>query len=633
MKRIIVFSRIAICLMFISATNTFSQTTILDETFDTDGKVTTSIGLFNDVATEIIMQPDGKILVAGTREENFGGSQHDFAIARYKADGIIDSTFGVNGIVITDFITSDDSLTSLILQSDGKILAAGKTNLSSKDIAIARYNPDGTLDISFDGDGLIVTDFGYDEAANSIALQADGKIIVAGYLSDGVTIDFLVARFNTDGSIDLTFSVDGFTQTDFGQNDFANAVAIQSDGKIVVAGSASTSAGTSIDIAISRYEVNGTLDSGFGTSGKTVTPFVVPTIANAMKIQTDGKIVIVATLFDGTDSYLVIGRYLTNGTLDNSFDSNGLIINDFGYAKCSGNSLELQSDGKIIAVGHTWTGSQNEFAVARYLTNGAPDPEFDSDGTFSNSFNTNNSVAYSVTIQSDGKIVVAGKNQSDAGDDEFAIARYNGCEESTTLSQSFCETIEINGDVFDSTGIYVQTFTNTLGCDSNLVLILTKNNSPNLTVTQSGGTLSADSLGVWFQWLDCDNAYAEIPGAFYIDFTPIADGNYAVIVTNLFCSDTSACFNITGVGLDKINLENQFSITPNPSAGNFAIQSKNEVTNASIKISDLSGKLIYYQENLAGTNFQIDLSNQPAGIYFLELIEEGVIHRIKVVKH
>jgi len=140
-------------------------------------------------------------------------------------------------------------------------------------------------------------------------------------------------------------------------------------------------------------------------------------------------------------------------------------------------------------------------------------------------------------------------------------------------------------------------------------------------------------LGAWFQWLDCDNANAEISGAYFVAFTPAVDGNYAVIVTNLFCSDTSACFNIIGVGLDENNSENQISAAPNPTTGNFIIQSEHEIANATLKICDVSAKIIYYKENLSGTNFQIDLSNQPAGIYFLELNEDGIKQRIKIVKN
>ena len=209
----------------------------LDNTFGSGGKVETVVGTLDAYANAIALQSDGKIVVGGYT--NDGGTVDSFAVVRYNSDGTLDSTFGSGGKVVTGIGSTDDKAQSMVLQTDGKIVMAGYSNNGSNtDVAVVRYNSDGTLDNTFDGDGKVTTAIGSsDEQANSVTLQPDGKIVVAGYTYNGSTNDFAVVRYNSDGTLDNTFDMDGKAILSIaGIGIKGKSVAMQSDGKIVVAG-------------------------------------------------------------------------------------------------------------------------------------------------------------------------------------------------------------------------------------------------------------------------------------------------------------------------------------------------------------------------------------------------------------
>ena len=217
----------------------FNSDGSLDTSFDTDGKTTTDIGSSSyDAAVAVISQPGGKIVVAGE-------SAGDIAIVRYNTDGSLDTSFDTDGKVVTALSTNSfDILGTVALQSDGKIVVAGESQRgrygSGRGIVVARYQPGGSLDTTFDGDGIATDDASligsYNRSRSSVAVQSDGKIVVAG--TSGEYGDFAIVRYNADGSLDTSFDTDGKTTTDIGTStvDSASSVAIQSDGKIVVAG-------------------------------------------------------------------------------------------------------------------------------------------------------------------------------------------------------------------------------------------------------------------------------------------------------------------------------------------------------------------------------------------------------------
>ncbi|MEE9294854.1 MAG: delta-60 repeat domain-containing protein, partial [Phycisphaerae bacterium] len=248
--------------------------------------------------------------------------------------GTLDPTFGDGGLVTTDFLGSsrDVGRDVVAIQADGKIVVVGQTSdAGGSDFAVARYNADGSLDASFDGDGKLTTDFaGAGDIANSVAIQADGKIVVAGRASiSGPDFDFAVARYNADGSLDTSFDGDGKLTTDFaGSTDLALSVAIQADGKIVVAGQASTF-GTG-SFAVARYNADGTLDAGFDGDGKLTTDFAGRgEVAKSVAIQADGKIVAAGETFTDTGFVFALARYNADGSLDASFDGDGKLTTDF----------------------------------------------------------------------------------------------------------------------------------------------------------------------------------------------------------------------------------------------------------------------------------------------------------------
>jgi len=272
----------------------------LDTTFDSDGKVVINLGSY-DVIKSIAILDNGKILVGGHSNKNF-------TLLRYESNGSLDPTFGSNGKVITDF-GGQDFIHSIIILNSGKFIAAGSTDNDgglSHDFALARYNADGSIDTSFGNSGKVVTDFGTtSDSGESLAIQDDGKIILAGK----TRYDFALARYNADGSLDTTFGSDGKVTTDFnGNDDSAYSVAIQNSGNIVAVGTDSS------NFAVARYSPeDGNLDTTFGTNGKLTTDFNGGyDRALSIAIQGDGNIVVTGKAENSSGAYysgFALARY------------------------------------------------------------------------------------------------------------------------------------------------------------------------------------------------------------------------------------------------------------------------------------------------------------------------------------
>ncbi len=400
----------------------------LDKTFNGNGKQTERISSADHNPNTVAIQKDGKIVVEG---DTYNGSNNDFAVARYNADGSRDNTFATFGNLKTDFGSTDDYANSLAIQSDGKILVEGYsytyTNTDAKSaFVIARYNANGSLDKTFDGDGKL-TGFlrqGY-TIYNSMAVQTDGKVVVAGYAWNGSNNDFAMARYNTDGSLDNTFSSDGKQTTSFGANDYANSVVIQNDGKIVAAG---YTISDNSSFALARYNTDGSLDNTFSGDGKQTTRFSPSSdnFANSVALQSNGKIIVAGYTNTGAGSNndIAVARYNSNGSLDNTFSSDGKQTTDISSSDDFGNSVAIQTNGKIVVAGRTWNGTNSDFALVRYNNDGNLDYTFDSDGKQTTDFGFSEDYANSIALQPDGKIVVAGHN-GDFTMYKIAIARYN----------------------------------------------------------------------------------------------------------------------------------------------------------------------------------------------------------------
>ncbi|MGM9488344.1 hypothetical protein [Ideonella sp. YS5] len=410
----------------------------LDPSFGRGGLKMTDFHGGADLAHAVAVQPDGKIVVAGTTYQNNDYSHEDFAIARYTADGRLDDSFGTKGRVTTDFPGLAATPSSVVVQPDGKILVAGGAYplfVFAGNFEIARYNADGTLDAGFGNGGIVTTNFGHGSYAFGLALQPDGKIVAAGTVfvdfstDDSSNTDFGLARYNADGSPDSSFGNGGQVLTDFdGFNDDALAVLIQPDGKIVAAGSAKNPT-RYYDFALARYLPDGSLDSSFGQGGKVRTDFGVQNFdqARAAVLQPDGRIVAAgfASLAFGDTRYAA-ARYNADGTLDKSFGSKGKTRLHFGSCCERANSVLLQPDGKVVLVGFPDSeSSDSDFVLARLDTSGALDASFGKNGRVRTSFGQLNGGANGAAMQPDGKIVAVGFQATSSDKTvEFAIARY-----------------------------------------------------------------------------------------------------------------------------------------------------------------------------------------------------------------
>jgi len=400
----------------------YNEDGTLDKTFGAKGRVTTDFNNSQDITSSgqaLALQPDGKIIVAGT---SANGSDNNFAVVRYNSNGLLDSTFGTAGKVTTDFGSTLDNAYSVAVQENGKIVVAGYAydgiNIG---IALARYNSDGSLDPTLDTDGRVIINFGGSPV--SAVIQPDGKIVAAGAYDNGSNYDFGIARFNSDGSLDGTFGTAGRVFTDFGSDDIPNSVTVQPDAKIVVAGQANN--GTSYDFALARYNADGSLDLNFGSNGKVKTDISENSYdeGNSVLIQSDGKIILAGfsehTVGSGD---FTIARYNSDGTADNSFGTNG--ISKAGLSEAEAYSAALQPDGKIVLSGRVQTFSDgNDFAVVRFNDNGSLDNLFGSNGMTTTDMGNSTDLGYSIAYQNDGKIIVAGTSYTTYSN--MSLARYN----------------------------------------------------------------------------------------------------------------------------------------------------------------------------------------------------------------
>jgi uncharacterized delta-60 repeat protein len=441
----------------------------LDPSFSGDGKVTSDFGnpFTSDSAVDVLVQPDGRIVVGG-RTGGFGD------LARYLPDGSLDPSFGGDG----SGAPSGVSVAAIALQSDGKIVVAGSdTGIGTGvDFAVARFNANGSLDDgsasdstpgdSFGIGGRVTTDFGNDENARGVAIQSDGKIVVVGHrgpTNSGPNVDFAIARYNSNGSPDDgslsdstpgdAFGTAGKVTTDFaGDEDVARDVVIQPDGKILVAGSREFNGNPAF--ALARYLPTGEPDVSFDVDGRLNTAFNGNSFANAVVVQSNGKIVAAGAVTFGLDgSNFVLARYNPNGSLDTTFgaNSNGRAFIDFvPMGEDQANDLALQSDGKIVVAGFkgSFTSNNATFALARFLPNGTLDASFGTGGAVTTDFGAFpgdfSAGINGVALQSNGSIVAAGATRDNQfSSSDVVLARYVA----TSLASNPVKSLAIEGNI------------------------------------------------------------------------------------------------------------------------------------------------------------------------------------------
>ncbi len=486
-----------------------------------DGKLTTNIGPYQDAATSMTLQADGKILLAGYSVKN-GSSlnpTNDIALARYNIDGSLDNSFSSDG-KLTTATGSYSSAQNVAVQADGKILVAVLRDVN----AIVRYNSDGSLDSSFGVDGVLspAIQF-YSGFTNSMTLQADGKILLAGDRSDSSGIKFALMRYNTDGQLDSSYG-NGGTLTTAIRPPYGGvkSMALQADDKILVAGTRYNDRTSEYEFSLVRYNSDGSLDSSFSGDGMLNTPTgAFWDFATSVNLQADGKILLAGKStqksIGGSNDDFALLRYNSDGSLDSSFSEDGKLTTDFGSAvSVNGDAafgVRQQADGKILLNGYSsGGGSKSNFALARYNIDGSLDSSFSGDGKVTTDIGANTSDrANTMTLQADGKILLAGMvsySEYSSGNGDFALVRYNSDGSRDVMF----------GDIdsqLDGNPTYIGNGPVVLDADVQIndVELLTTNNFSGTTLTlqrhdaayvsdvftaKTGGTLSALTSGNFF---------------------------------------------------------------------------------------------------------------------------------------
>lgn len=381
----------------------------LDASFGSGGVITTILGSLG-AAYGVAVQPDGKIVAAGYA--NHGGN-YDFALVRYTASGALDPSFGSRGTVLTDIggSGSHDVGRSVAVQPDGKVIVVGQSN-AGPGAAVARYSVDGHLDAGFATGGILVTRIPC--IAYAVAVQPDGKIVLAGSADSGARNDIAVARFLPDGSADRGFGHAGTVLTDVrgaGGNDVARGLALQPDGRILVAGG--TDAGGGSEFVVLRYRPDGRLDPSFG-GGVVVTRVGGAGrtgVAAAVAVRPDGSVVAAgASRASSGACDFALAAYRSDGGPDGGFGTGGTVLTPVGGAgsHASASDLAVAPSGRLIAVGSAGHLDRANFAVVRYRADGTLDPAFGDRGSITTDIHGTDDRAFAVALQPDGKIVAAG---------------------------------------------------------------------------------------------------------------------------------------------------------------------------------------------------------------------------------
>jgi uncharacterized delta-60 repeat protein len=386
----------------------------LDASFAGSGKTLIGFGGVYSAAYAVAIQSDGRIVVAGVT--NDGSYNSGLALARLNTNGSLDQSFGVNGKTTTPGV---DNGSALAIQSDGKIVAAG----GSSGFELARYNTNGSLDTDFGTNGIATAFLNSSAEAHAVGIQLDGKIVVSGHFQTSGPQQFGLARFNTNGTLDSSFGNAGTVVTSIETGCAAYGGGIQPDGKSLAAGLAVAQNGSVVnaDFAAARYNTNGALDLTFGSLGRSTNNAGGGTLdgAYAMAIQPDGKIVLAGAAGIGNipgpvtdnalaNSFVALARFNTNGIPDATFGNGGTVLTEVGSFSDYALSLALQPNGKILVAGASANGNYGWF-VQRYNPDGSVDSTYGDNGVrFVNFGSGTNEFANAIALDSSGRAVVAG---------------------------------------------------------------------------------------------------------------------------------------------------------------------------------------------------------------------------------
>lgn len=412
-------------LAMLSAIASYAQSGILDPSFGNGGIVTTYIAGDYNSGEALVVQPDGKIVVASQAGDAF---TFKVAVARYNSDGTLDSSFGNSGTLIIPVGTARSYARNIALQEDGKIVIGAYTyDDVESDFALVRLHADGTLDTSFGNNGVVIADGGDQEIADAMTILEDGKILLAG----NTYYNFLAAKFNEDGTLDTSFGNNGWLNIQFdGSDSQAKDVTFQNDGKILFAGYTIEISSGRYGMAAARINPDGSLDNSFGSSGR-----ISFNIGNyddyavAVEVQTDGKIILggyTGAAPNYTKHDFAAVRLNSDGSFDSSYGNWGIaiarVIDDgLNYVE----EMLIQPDNKIILAGYAALNNDSNVAMLRLDTDGIVDTSFGVDGKISTDINGNDDFGKAISLQPDNKIILTGFSYTNQFVAEMVVARYD----------------------------------------------------------------------------------------------------------------------------------------------------------------------------------------------------------------
>ncbi|MEP6617326.1 MAG: hypothetical protein ABJA57_12135, partial [Ginsengibacter sp.] len=423
-----------------------TQAQTLDPTFGASGKVGPFLNGFTPSKYDkaMVVDASGKILIAGS-------SNGRFAVMRLNSDGSSDNTFGSNGLA--EINKPGLAAEAVAIQSDGKIILAGYKQAGqgndAYDIEAIRLNTDGTTDDTFGSNGVQIITITNDDKAFSVIVQPDDKIVIGGYVNtapnlfDASTDDFIVLRLTATGPLDGSFNSVGYKVIDFaGDNDMARTLAIDGNGKILIGGKARVDAVTNWDFAIARINTDGSFDNSFSGDGKqTISLTFSNDEIKSIAVQADGNIVLAGLGANGSNNDYEIARLAgSDGSLDAGFDGDGKKLIDFNSAEDDAACVLIKQDGKILVSGNTFNGTNDDFGIVCLNVDGTLDNGFGTGGKYQLDFSNGYDLGNSMRLQADGKLLVGNNVADNAGYHAgiFRLALSPGTDCSITGPNQLC---------------------------------------------------------------------------------------------------------------------------------------------------------------------------------------------------
>ena len=518
---------IPIIILLFSTNFSFSQGLVLDNSFGTNGMVTTAFGISECQMSSLTIQSDNKIIACGS---SYNGLTNQIVLSRYSTNGSLDNTFGNDGKVITPLGTGlENENNSVAILNNGKILVAGGTGnaTSGIDFGIVRYNSNGTLDTSFGTNGIVISDFNSEtNIGRSMKVLSDNKFIIGGSLnvsSSGNYPNFVIAKYNENDTLDTTFGNSGYTSINFGtisnnllvSEDSLSCLEIQADGKIVAGGFTYYNQS---DFVLVRLNSNGSLDTSFGANGRVITDFGAGEEIRSIQILANGEIIASGNYYFNSDSNqrIAIAKYNANGSLDTAFGTAGKTLFDINSnQEVFVNSTELQSDNKLFVTGFVLN-TDADFFIIRCNTDGTLDKSFGVNGVQVIDSGVNEGAFTSIT-QPDGKIIIGGGISFTETTLDFILMRFL---EPTLVTNSF-------GMSQNNFSAYPNPFTNSI----NLTFSLFKNE--NLTIDL------VDANGRIIQNLSKEKVFSSGNNSLNLDLPEIlSKGIYFLKISNGFENNT-----------------------------------------------------------------------------------------------